>query len=79
MKAIEEGGQVDLLTWNPTAGDWTMHVPCDEENISWVRASLSASSPRIKVFNVDAPETEEEADKAESKSNEVVVDWDVKG
>ncbi len=27
MKAVEEGGAVDSLTWNPTAGDWTMHVP----------------------------------------------------
>jgi hypothetical protein len=79
MKAIEQGGDVDPLTWNPTAGDWIMHVPCDSENISWVRASLSASSPRIKVFNVDEPETEEEADKGELKSNEVLVDWNLKG
>lgn len=79
MKAIEEGGDVDPLTWNPTAGDWTMHVPCDSENIAWVRASLSTSSPRIKVFDVDAPETEEEAERGESKSNEVVVDWNVRG
>src|ERR1039458_9476397 len=26
MKAVEEGDKVDSLTWNPTAGDWTMHV-----------------------------------------------------
>lgn len=79
MKAIEEGGDVDPLTWNPTAGNWTMYVPCDSENIPWVRASLSASAPRIKVFDVDDPETVEEAEKGESKINEVVVDWNVKG
>jgi hypothetical protein len=79
MKAIEEGGDVDRLTWNPTAGDWTMHVPCDLENITWVRASLSETSPRIKVFDVDLPETEEETDKSKSQRNEVVVDWNVRG
>ena len=31
MSAVEEGGAVDSLTWNPTAGDWKMHVPCDAE------------------------------------------------
>src|SRR5713226_9696583 len=50
LKAVEEGSAVDALTWNPTDGDWTMHVPCDTDNIEWVRASLGKTSPRIKVF-----------------------------
>jgi hypothetical protein len=79
MKAIEDGGDVDSLTWNPTAGDWTMHVPCDTENIAWVRASLSASSPRIKVFDIDEPETDEEINAVDSRSKELVVDWNVRG
>lgn len=80
MKAIEEGGKVDSLTWNPTAGNWTMHVPCDEENIDWVRKSLSRSSPRIKVFEVtDADRAEDDEDGTAAKSNVVVVDWNVKG
>src|SRR5688572_9689637 len=29
MDAVEDGTAVDALNWNPTAGDWTMHVPCD--------------------------------------------------
>ena len=44
MAAIEEGGDVDPLTWNPTAGDWTIHVPCDEENLDWVKKSLASSA-----------------------------------
>lgn len=79
MRAMEDGGDVDYLTWNPTAGDWTMHVPCDAENIAWVRASLSASSPRIRVFDIDEPETDEEMNAVESKSREVLVDWNVRG
>lgn len=82
MKAVEEGGAVDALTWNPTAGNWTMHVPCDAENIQWVKESLSKTSPRIKVFDVDETErTEDEADGVAEKvaaSNNLVVDWNVR-
>lgn len=81
MKAIEEGSKVDPLTWNPTAGDWTMHVPCDTENIGWVKESLAKTSPRIKVFDVDdADRAEEEKSEAVAKSGkELVVDWNFGG
>ena len=81
MKAVEEGGKVDSLTWNPTAGDWTMHVPCDERNIEWVKKSLAHSSPRIKVFDVaEADRAEEEEKTAMAKgSGNIVVDWNLKG
>jgi len=80
MKALEEGGKVDSLTWNPTAGDWTMHVPCDEENMEWVRKSL-AGSQRIRVFDVaeaDRAEDEEKTSVAKAGSS-IVVDWNLKG
>jgi len=78
MKAIEEGGKVDPLTWNPTAGDWRMHVPCDAENIEWVKSSLAQTSPRIKVFDaVEADRAEE--DTVPTKSSGVVVDWNLRG
>lgn len=79
MKAVESGDGVDALPWNPTAGDWTMHVPCDAENIEWVREALSAS-PRIKVFDV-AEEERADGDEegAANKRSGVVVDWNVKG
>lgn len=81
MKAVEEGEKVDCLTWNPTEGDWTMHVPCDEENIDWVKQSLSETSPRIKVFDVaETDRAEEEEKTAVAKgSGSVVVDWNLKG
>lgn len=80
MKALEEGTKVDSLTWNPTAGDWTMHVPCDEENIDWVKKSLAACT-RIKIFDVaeaDRAEDEEKVSVANPESG-IVVDWNVKG
>lgn len=80
MKAVEEGDKVDSLTWNPTAGDWTMHVPCDEENIAWVKQSLSETSPRIKIFDVAAADRGEEGepDSAAKSNGGLVVDWNIK-
>jgi hypothetical protein len=81
MKAVEEGAHVDTLTWNPTAGDWKMHVPCDAENIEWVKKSLAATSPRIKVFDLaeDDRADEEEAKANAVKSSGIVVDWNLRG
>jgi hypothetical protein len=80
MRAVEEGGKVDSLTWNPTAGDWTMHVPCDTENIDWVKKSLSKSAPRIRVFDIaEADRAEEEEKDVAVKGDGLVVDWNLKG
>lgn len=80
MAAIEAGAAVDTLTWNPTEGDWTMHVPCDAENMAWVKASLAGTSPRIKVFDVAEAERADEEDKRASQgSAEMIVDWNFGG
>lgn len=79
MNAIEQGSKVDSLNWNPTDGDWTMHVPCDAENIDWVKKSLAGTSSRIKVFDVaDEDRADEEQQQASAKS-EIVVDWNIGG
>ncbi len=79
MEAVEEGSAVDPLTWNPTAGDWTMHVPCDSENMAWVKGSLSKTSPRIKIFDVDEADRADEEQAAAKASSEIVVDWNFGG
>jgi hypothetical protein len=56
-------------------------VPCDADNIEWVKSSLSKSSPRIKVFDVvesDRAE-EEERDVAAKSGGDLAVDWTLKG
>jgi len=80
-KAVEAGDTVDVLTWNPTAGDWTMHVPCDAENMAWVKQSLAKTSPRIKVFDVAEEERaeEEDAGAAASGTGDLTVDWNFRG
>jgi len=79
LKAISEGGAVDALTWNPTAGNWTLHVPCDDENRSWVTAALKAS-PRIHAFDVAAEyDKDDEALAPHDPGAAIVIDWNVKG
>jgi hypothetical protein len=79
MNAIEQGQQVDSLSWNPTAGNWTMHVPCDAENMDWVRKSLAASSPRIKVFDVSEEDRADDDGQKAAAVKEIVVDWNLGG
>lgn len=81
FKAMEAGDTLDPLTWNPTAGDWTLHVPCDAENLGWVQTALKAVAPRIKAFDLAEADRFEE-DTAEPAANNagdnIEVDWDVK-
>jgi hypothetical protein len=79
MNAIEQGQQVDSLSWNPTAEDWTMHVPCDAENMDWVKKSLAASSPRIKVFDVSEEDRAGDDGQKAAAMKEIVVDWNLGG
>lgn len=80
-KAIERGANLDALTWNPTAGDWTMHVPCDAENLAWVKTSLARTSARIEVFDVaDGDWACQDSLELAAKAGEtIVVDWNLKG
>jgi hypothetical protein len=80
IDAVEEGNAVDALNWNPTAGDWTMHVPCDSENMAWVKASLAKSAPRVRVYDV-ADEDYSDSDKQSASARgagAIVVDWNVR-
>jgi len=81
FRAIEQGSALDVLNWNPTAGEWTLHVPCDGENFAWVKASLKKTSPRIQVFDVaneDHSDTDASSSEEASAQN-LFVDWSVKG
>lgn len=57
-----------------------MYVPCDDENIAWVKKSL-AGCPRIKAFDVaeaDRAENEESVSVGKPEGS-IVVDWNLKG
>ena len=80
LRAVEEGDAVDALNWNPTAGDWTVRIPCDSDNIPWVKASLAKSAPRIKVVDVENEGGAEESSNrsAATTARPIVVDWNVR-
>jgi hypothetical protein len=80
IKALAAGNSVDSIAWNPTAGDWALHVPCDIENLEWVRKALAETSPRIKVFDVaEADRADQEVEKAAATSSDaIIIDWNLK-
>jgi len=75
--AVNDDGSVDSLTWNPTAGDWVLHVPCDAANLGWVGKALAQISPRLRAFDMSEEDRAEES--STSDASEIVVDWNVKG
>ena len=61
--AMELGDDVDRLNWNPTAGDWSLFVPCEDEEFDWAK--------RIKLGdNVGNEENNEPV-----KSEGLTVNW----
>lgn len=74
--ALEEGESVDVLEWNPTAGDWTMYVPCDDENFDWVKKTLAARAPRFVVHHKDEKPWEENK-KATASNGALEINWGV--
>lgn len=75
--ALEVGADIDKLAWNPTAGDWTLFVPCPEEQYDWTKKTLAARAPRFVVLKPGEKVKEEE----ESAAAEAVlgVNWEVFG
>jgi len=78
-EAIEEGEIVDAIQWNPTAGNWSMYVPCDKANFAWVKEALATRAPRIIVHKPDERPYESPNDTVESKANSLSIDWGVVG
>lgn len=74
--ALTMGDAVASLDWNPTGQDWTLYVPCDEEDLAWVKDSLAKRAPRLRVHGLD----ETPADLAEETETTVkaagfAIDW----
>ena len=64
----------DPLGQNPTAGDWTLYVPCPDEDLAWAGAVLAARAPRIRLHGLDeTPAALAEA--ATEASAAPVIDW----
>ena len=73
--AMEAGLDVDALSTNPTAGDWSATAPCEQEDVSWMKGALKGRAPRFTVHAAnDAPVDSDGAfGTGEAKSFE--IDW----
>lgn len=74
--AIELGGSIDKLTWNPTGGSgWRITAPTEAGDVTWMNNALKSRAPRISVHDIASPPAEEEATKAAADG--LAVDWGV--
>lgn len=72
-EALEMGAGIDKLSWNPTAGDWRLYVPCPNEQFDWVKKTLALRAPRFIVvepgYKIDI------ADDDDANKSAVAVNW----
>jgi hypothetical protein len=62
------------LSFDPTAGDWQMSLPCPSEDLSWVQDALKAKSRRITARDMDTAFDNEEREASKNNAVETVVD-----
>jgi hypothetical protein len=72
VDAMEGDLQTEMLSWNPTAGDWRLTAPCDAADVDWMSKALSLCSPRITVHAPDQQPDDEEQAPAEPV---LTIDW----
>lgn len=65
----------DPLRWNPTGGEWTLFVPCAEEDFDWAKATLAQRAPRIRLHRLDETPAELKEATAEAVAN-FEIDWE---
>lgn len=71
--AMEAGLDIDGLSTNPTAGDWRMTAPTEDDDVTWMNKSLKARAPRITVHAADEAPADDAAPDAEQAAFE--IDW----
>lgn len=65
----------DPLQQNPTEGDWTLFVPCPEEDMDWARETLAKRAPRIRLHDPDETLAELAEEKATAAQG-FAIDWE---
>jgi hypothetical protein len=73
--AIEAGLDIDSLSSNPTAGDWRMTAPCEEDDTNWMNKSLKTRAPRITVHAGDRPPQDVDSTDPEQAVKPLEIDW----
>lgn len=73
--ALTLGDGVTTLDWNPTAKDWTLYVPCDDDNFDWVKASLAKRAPRLSLHRLSESISDVEEAGSGTKAAAFEIDW----
>jgi hypothetical protein len=74
--AIEAGPEIDGLSWNPTGGDWTLHVPCEAEALAWAREHLQEKAPRVRLHELgSSPPEDPLSPEGSEKSASLRINW----
>lgn len=63
-----DGASETALAFNPTEGEWQMSLPCQTEDIEWVREALKKKSSRIKARDTN-DDVDGEGDSDERKAS----------
>ncbi len=61
-----ENAREDALSFNATQGDWHMSLPCQSEDLSWVKTALKKLSNRVTVRDMT---TDADSNKAHDGEN----------
>lgn len=68
-----DGKAESSLATCPTNGDWSMSLPCPEEDLAWVQKELAVHSKRITARKLgDSVPDDEPASASESKTSNAV-------
>ena len=76
--AVTQGTEVASLDWNPTGKSWTLHVPCEAEDLDWVTTTLKTRAPRLAVHALGDGPTESEGDASAAANNSAAalnINW----
>lgn len=73
--SMEAGLAIDTLNTNPTAGDWRMTAPCEEDDVNWMNRTLKERAPRASVHAAHEPPADEEADESSAEAEALEIDW----
>ena len=80
--AVTRGTEVAPLDWNPTGKAWTLHVPCEPEDLDWVTQTLKTRAPRLAVHALGAGPADTEGDAsaaANDSSAALSINWGAAG
>jgi hypothetical protein len=62
----------DVLGFDPLNGNWSISLPCDADDLSWVQAALAKKTPRVTAR--DKTEKQKQASATNQSSGALEID-----